>query len=480
MRPTHLKPGQTSELNCLIEQADKAATPFFEVPFELPEGVTRLDVNFSYAKADDCILDIGILDSSATGYPTRSGFRGWSGSARNNFFIGTDAATPGYNAGTMPGGIWTLLFGLYRVPLQGVKVTLKLRADATPRAAFAAPKPVPARRDAPGWYRGDLHCHTHHSDAKGSPGLLHETARGLELDFLAVTDHNTTSQWQYFGPNSTPDLIFVPGMEVTTYRGHANLFGLKDWIDFRLGGSHDLDELVAEARRQGALLSVNHDKEPLPWDYDYPDMDCMEVYHGHWLTGNDRILTTYDRLLGEGRRISLIGSSDYHQPAKPGPLRPFGLGTPTTVLWLSHLDADAIVDGLRSGCGFVTESPTGPHLSITVDDRPMGSVLYDDGDIDIRAAVNGAAGDRLVLTSEQGPVAEMIISSDHWLKTITLPAPSSFLRAEIVADRSRARLIAELVDWYSDNLALHRGQQSLTSTPPIRRALSNPIYFEAG
>ena len=110
----------------------------------------------------------------------------------------------------------------------------------------------------------------------------------------------------------------------------------------------------------------------------------------------------------------------------------------------------------------------------------MGSVLYDDGDIDIRAAVNGAAGDRLVLTSEQGPVAEMIISSDHWLKTITLPAPSSFLRAEIVADRSRARLIAELVDWYSDNLALHRGQQSLTSTPPIRRALSNPIYFEAG
>ena len=100
-------------------------------------------------------------------------------------------------------------------------------------------------------------------------------------------------------------------MELTTYRGHANVFGLSEWVDFRIKGSEDLPTFLEEVKRQNAIFSVNHDKEPLVWDYDYPEMDCMEVF-GHWLTSNDGILKTYDRLLAEGRQISLIGGSDLH------------------------------------------------------------------------------------------------------------------------------------------------------------------------
>ena len=477
MVPPVVAAGHVSKIDLAITSADKARTPFLEIPFQLASGVTRLDVGFDYVKAKDCALDIGILDSRATDYPTRSGFRGWSGSARKEFFVATDAATPGYYAGPMPPGTWKLLIGMYRVPVGGTEVRLTLQADAAPREEYVMPIPATPRLEQPGWYRGDLHCHTHHSDAGGPPELLAENARHAGLDFLAVTDHNTTSQWQYFGPRSSEDLVFIPGMEVTTYRGHANIFGLNEWIDFRLRGNNDLEALVRQVRRQGAILSINHDKEPLPWDYGYPDMDCMEVYHGHWLSGNDGVLARYDRFLADGRQISLIGGSDYHQPAEQESTGPVGLGKPTTVLWLPCLEACAIIDALRTGRGYVTESPTGPHLAFTVNGLPMGSTVPGGDTITIEVEVSGAPGDRLVWVSEDGPVSEMLIPSNDWKQTVRLPTPKRFLRAEILADASRASLIKDLVDWCAGRAKLPRAQQSLTAAPPIRRTLSNPVCF---
>lgn len=473
-----LVPDKHIEIVCPVTELDKKASPFLEVPIQLPADVTRLDVEYEYAKADDCVIDIGILDSCATDYPTRSGFRGWSGGARSAFFVATDAATPGYVAGLIPEGQWKIILGLYKIPPQGVSVTLKIKADTTSRGVYTSASATSPRKAKPDWYRGDLHCHTYHSDAKGSPETLAENARLQGLDFLAVTDHNTVSQWQYFSQKSSEQLVFIPGMEVTTYRGHANIYGLTDWIDFRLGGNSDLSALVDETQRQGALLSVNHDKEPLPWNYAYPPMDCLEVFHGHWLTGNDRVLKLYDRFLAEGHRITLIGGSDYHQPVELQPPGPFGLGKPSTVLWLPQLDAASVINGLRSGNCFVTESPTGPDISFTANGHTMGSYIRAEEVIEIVVNVKRAAGDRLVWVSENGSIAEMVIPENDWKKTFTTAAPEKFLRAEIVAVRSKDRLIEELVDWYKGKTELHRAQQSLNSPPTIRRALSNPVYFQ--
>jgi hypothetical protein len=474
-----LSAGETIEISRKIIPADKRASPFFEISIDLTEGITRLDVSFHYTKTDICVLDIGILDSSATDYPTRTGFRGWSGGARDRFFVATDEATPGYYPGPLPNGTWKLLIGLYKVPPEGVDMVLHISADGSPRSEYHAAQNTLARRDAAGWYRGDLHCHTYHSDAKGAPETLAENARRSGLDFLAVTDHNTTSQWQYFGPASTPNLVFVPGMEITTYRGHANIFGLSEWIDFRLRGSHDLNALVREAHRQGALVSVNHDKEPLPWNYDYPEMDCFEVYHGHWLNGNAGILKTYDRFLTEGRRISLVGGSDYHQPEELKTPSPVGLGRPTTVLWLPHLDAASVVDGLRSGHGYVTESPTGPHLAFTANGLPMGSIQQSADEVIIDVEVTGAVGDRLAWISDSGVVINEIIPSDTWRHNFTIKAPEKFLRAEVIALESQDHLIGKLIDWGKERIEIQRALQSLTNAPAIRRALSNPVYFGA-
>jgi hypothetical protein len=63
-------------------------------------------------------------------------------------------------------------------------------------------------------------------------------------------------------------------------------------------------------------LSINHDKPGIPWTYNLPHTDCMEVWQSSWLTSNWVSRDRYQQRLASGRRISAIGGSDFHQPER--------------------------------------------------------------------------------------------------------------------------------------------------------------------
>ncbi len=470
----------THALTVRVTAVDAAAGPYLPVPLEIPAGTTRIDVAMAYAKAGDCIIDLGLMDPRATGFPSPAGFRGWSGGARDGFFVATDDATPGYVPGPIPSGAWTILLGLYRVPPGGAEVALSVRLDDAPRPLWSPEPAAEARDPTPGWYRGDLHCHTHHSDAKGAPEVLHEAARRAGLRFLAVTDHNTTTQRRYFAPRSSQDLVFIRGEEVTTAEGHANVFGAEGWIDFRITAPADAHRLAAMVHRAGGLLSINHDKPPIPWRHELPMLDCMEAWQSHWFTGNWISLARYDERLRAGWRISLIGGSDWHQPAALAPPGPLGLGRPTTALWLPELSEAAVLRALRAGRGYVTEGPDGPHLSITADGVAMGGTHPGGGEWAVEADVRGAAGDRLVWVDAGGVVAEQEIPEDRWVARLALPPPDGFLRAEIVAAASRDRLEAAFLQALEGRSLPAGVTRQDIATQPLRRALSNPVYVDRG
>ncbi|HEV7306119.1 CehA/McbA family metallohydrolase [Ensifer sp.] len=461
------------EIALRITRAHQAADPYFYVPFDVPEGVTRIDVTLRYPKSEQAIIDLGALDPRATDYPTEQGFRGWSGGARDRFFIATDDATPGYIHGEIASGRWRIMLGLYKIPADGADVLVTVAFDRGPRVI--TPQPVrqfPVRKGA-GWYRGDLHCHTFHSDAAGSPELLHAAARQAGLDFLAVADHNTVTQRRYFHPHSSADLVFVRAMEITTAVGHANVFGVDDWIDFRMTKpehAHMLERLV---HARGGLLSINHDKPTIPWDYDLPKIDCMEVWQSHWLAWNWVSLERYQQRLASGLEISAIGGSDFHQPARLMPEGPLVLARPTTVLWLDELSEDAVLAAMKSGRGYVTESPTGPHLELTANGHPMGSTIT--GPVTGETLVRGARGDRLLWLDASGVVSEQTIETDDWTGRYS-GAPERFLRTEIVAVESRNAIVDAFRDAHAGkNLPWQLSEDDLTSRI-IRRAISNPIY----
>jgi hypothetical protein len=458
-----------------ISPADKAASPYFYLPFEVPEGTSRIDVTLDYRKAADCVIDLGLFDPRDGGYPTAEGFRGWSGGARDRFFVATDDATPGYVHGPIPAGRWQVILGLYKLPAAGTDVEVKVTLDVMPRPVAPQPvRPAPVRHGA-GWYRGDLHCHTFHSDARGAPELLHRAAVQAGLDFLAVADHNTITQRRYFHAASSPDLVFVRAMEVTTAEGHANVYGVDDWIDFRMTKATDAHVLARLVHEKGGLLSINHDKPTIPWGYEFPDADCQEVWQSTWLAWNWISLDRWQQRLVRGLRLSAIGGSDYHQPDRVKPEGPLVLARPTTVLWLPELSEAAVLSAMKAGRGYVTESPTGPHLEIEAGGAAMGAEARR-----VEAAavtVRGAAGDMLSLIDASGEIARVTIPDDDWQAEFPVD-PRRFLRAEIVADASRASLVANLLATLGPGPLPEEFVGVDMAAQPILRALSNPIYLK--
>ncbi len=463
----------TLSLSVTLSAADKARSPYFYLPFDVAEGTSRVDLVLRYAKAADCVIDLGLFDTGFAPFPATTGFRGWSGGARDRAFVATDAATPGYLAGPMPAGRWCVALGLYRLPADPVSVTVEISLDAGSRPVIGAVPVDHSHRPGAGWYKGDLHSHCHHSDAAGSPELLHQSALTAGLDFLAVADHNTISQRRYFNAASSPELVFVRAMEVTTEFGHANVFGLDEWVDFRFETGDDALAMARLVREKGGLLSINHDKPPIPWDWARPPADCMEVWQSAWPALNTISLDRYQNQLARGARLSAIGGSDYHQPAAAEADHALFLGRPTTVLFLPDGLSEAnVLAGLRKGAAYITESPGGPHLDLRMGDAGMGEL--GDPAHPLLVTVRGAGGDQLDLIDAGGLVQSLPITEDAARFELQLSGLRGFVRAEIVAVASRARLEAETLPW----LDAYRPAVEETLDAPWRRAISNPIYLK--
>ncbi len=342
------------------------------VAFEVPAGLTRLSVAFTYTGRENrTVVDLGLMD------PVR--FRGWSGGNKQTFFVSTEAATASYLPGPLPAGRWTLLLGVPNAR-RGSKATYE--AKVWFQRAPAPPPVVLSKATTPGWYRGDLHMHTAHSDggcvtgdAPRAPCPVYRTvlaAQAAGLDFIAVTDHNTTSQAQALAElqPSFPNLLLMTGREVTTFQGHANVFGPTAFIDFRLGSRsvpsiRDLQRAVAAA---GGVFSINHPAVPsgeqcmgCGWtakDTDFDAVQAIEVANG----GNEKALGGFEGVLSgapfweaqlnQGRRITAIGGSDNHDASIPHD-QPSAVGRPTTVIHARALSSEALLEGLRAGRAFI-------------------------------------------------------------------------------------------------------------------------------
>ncbi|HEY3706841.1 MAG TPA: CehA/McbA family metallohydrolase [Terracidiphilus sp.] len=337
---------------------------YIEAPFTVPAGTHRISVAFENLGRDQhTVLDLGIAD------PFR--FRGASGGNKNHFTLSESDATPSYLPGAIPAGQWKLLIA---VPNIRPAVTSRWRAEvwfnrALDDSSFAD-KPLRAQ---PGWYRGDLHMHTAHSDGscQSQSGnsvpcplfLTAEAASRRGLDFIAITDHNTTSHYDgerelqgYFDK-----LLLVPGREMTTFYGHANAFGTTRFIDYRVatGFPGDMDALFRGARKAGAIVSINHPESPTgevcmgcgwtpPNPVDMSLVTSVEVVNG----GGVPATRFWDAQLKDGHRLTAIGGSDNHHSDWPLG-KPGSIGFPTTVVYASSLSVSGILDGIRSGRVFI-------------------------------------------------------------------------------------------------------------------------------
>ena len=409
------------------------------VPFEVPSGTQRLRIEFGHDGRElRTVVDLGVYGPN--------GFRGASGSNKSVIELGPSDATPSYRAGPIEAGEWRLVLGFPnvrgarmlpdRVPvITRFTATISLiRADTEVReSAFLDG----ALRSGRSWYRGDLHAHSAHSDGScGSksgrrvPCPVHltvEAARREGLDFIALTDHNTTSHFQtlrelqpYFD-----DILLIPGVELTSFRGHANVFGVEEIPSFFLpsGGDTSLPTIFPDVGARGGLVSVNHPGLPsgeecmgCGWtaEIDWRTVHALEVVNGGSLhqfasaEGPFSAIRFWDRLLDAGYLIMGIASSDSHDPLAPLE-RQVPLGRPRTVVDADNLSQRAIFAAIRKGRSFIdvegTRERTIDFAAVIAGRRAaMGSRLSAVGasPIELQVTTTGVVGKSLIVVRSGG------------------------------------------------------------------------------
>lgn len=413
----------------VIVKADlelQATDRFHRVPFEVPAGTESVGVRIQ-VKDPTAVVDVGCEGAA--------GWRGWSGGARNEFTIGSLVATPGYVPGPLESGVWAVVLGLHNLPSNQVEVAVQISIPsevpfvAEPQVPPLEGRPSGSSRELPApdgftWYAGDFHAHSRHSDGSLSVAEVARLGVLSGLDFLAVTDHNTVSHHSLLPTvGAEQGITLIPGQEVTTHRGHANVFGDVGWIDFR----RPTAEWVQQAYDRGAVMSLNH---PIDADCSWLDpLDgkpaAVEFWHSTWYRNliDDGILAWY---AAYGHDAVLLGGSDFHNPLAP--IRP---GLPTTWVLAKDNTVGGILEGVKAGrtalTGGYRATPAGaaPDLlhcpiMIRLDDESL-HVLAGEGTLFV-----DFAGERTLITSDYqvlqaplGPNPYFLIAPDRTMLAIS-------------------------------------------------------------
>jgi hypothetical protein len=177
----------------------------------------------------------------------------------------------------------------------------------------------------------------------------------------------------------------------------------------------------------GGFVSINHPK-PFgpPWAYGHDlSNQAIEVWNGPWDRLNWMALAEWEAQLGQGRHLMAVGGSDTHHlvPGEPAPgalARP-RLGEPTTwVQVMGELSVANLLDALRHGRCFISQSPAGPELYSTL----KGAALS------LRSL--GAAGATLMVIADGVTAAAQVIPSDDYAIELALPALFMYVRSQVI------------------------------------------------
>lgn len=232
------------------------------------------------------------------------------------------------------------------------------------------------------WMAGDLHVHTCAShdvlcaddDEESelytlglSVGARFAEAGLRGLDWLAITDHNSTSSVRDPG-FGTSGVLGVPGYE-NSIEGHAQVLGSTDVLDNGDRSPAAIRALQEAVHARGGLLQANHPGdgqndafpgcasvgtgEGLDWKYGYDvPVDTVEVLNP---TSPARTAEAFlDCLLGRGLRVGVTGGSDSHWAALA---LVQGAGNPTTWVFADEPSTAGVLRALREGRTAVTKAP---------------------------------------------------------------------------------------------------------------------------
>jgi len=212
------------------------------------------------------------------------------------------------------------------------------------------------------WYRGDLHTHTTLSDGHMSPKEAVSYCEDNGIDFFFLTEHNIV----HTGYESTK-VLFIPGIEVTTFKGHLLMYGFDNFPDFfECSDFHSkfIYKLLEEKKKKNFITNIAHPVMK-PWDWQFgktrlDDIDLLELCNcPTWPPAeeaNNHAIELLDLLWNDGYRIFGVGGSDNHlkpEEKYEGAERPSLYADPSTYVFCEGLSESELLKELKRGRVYV-------------------------------------------------------------------------------------------------------------------------------
>ncbi len=366
----------SKEYHHTITEFPDGEKSFVEIPVEAGPETERIEVSYLFpAGSGGSVIDIGLAHNGV--------MRGWTGAEYGHVTIARDWATPGYHAGPVEGR-WDVVLGI-------VKIGPDCRVDVTIRI-------VSKKRQ---WLTGDIHSHTEHSYGGVPVAEAVHRARLSRLDFVALTDHNTTTQNRV--RLDDPGMLVIPGMELTSYFGHTNFLGVADPVeDWRCRTPADVADKMAEARLNGATIVVNHPFQRSAggrWQSGYElAFDAVEIWNGHWSDLNADALAMWQERLCAGEILPVTGGSDFHLKNRRRH------GRPCNRVYADGYGITDILAAVRAGRNVVASAPDTVTAEPVSGDAPMFGDRVPAG-TGFAVRFDGlSAGDDIRLVTDKGTV----------------------------------------------------------------------------
>lgn len=108
----------------------------------------------------------------------------------------------------------------------------------------------------------ELHCHSMYSkgnkitwEAFMSPREIVKSARNKGISGIAITDHDNSDSWKQAKRAAREyGVVFIPGIEISSSKGHVIGLGLNEHIE----GGLSLEETIEKIHQQGGLAIAPH------------------------------------------------------------------------------------------------------------------------------------------------------------------------------------------------------------------------------
>ena len=163
-----------------------------------------------------------------------------------------------------------------------------------------------------------------------------------------------------------------------------------------------MQSLIENAKKRGAVVSVNHPMCPVcPYLWGDDEIyDMMEIWNGPMRPTNVRGIEKWTSLLKTGRIMPAVGGSDFHSLKTPT-----RIGNPINGVWSESPSDKDLLSAIRSGHSFIASSKQAPRLHISCGDKIMGDTVMADGkNVSIKVSAENLGKAKLILVTAKREV----------------------------------------------------------------------------